>query len=69
MIPQDFESWRRCITSACCIELTKDFAAQRLRIYRQATHPETKLFIKLYGMEHYLRILHWFTLIEESNEY
>jgi len=69
MIPKDFESWRICITKQCQIALTSDFAQQRLSIYKQLEHPETKLFIQWYGLAHYQRIINWFTIIEkEKNE-
>jgi len=69
MIPQDFETWRVCITKKCQIALNRDFARQRLSIYKQLEHPETQLFIKLYGQAHYQKIINWFMIIEkESNE-
>ena len=32
-IPQTFEQWKSCIVHDCKIQLTKDFALQRLQVY------------------------------------
>lgn len=66
MIPQDFEAWRACITIKCGIEVSVAFARQRLAIYKQAEHPETKEFIKLYGSKHYQQIVAWLEIIEKG---
>ncbi|WP_134088479.1 hypothetical protein [Olivibacter sp. XZL3] len=68
MIPQDFESWHDCITKKCKLALTKDFAQSRLAVYRQAQHPETIEFIRLYGIDHYRRIRSWFERIVNAND-
>ncbi|MGD1847953.1 MAG: hypothetical protein ACFB10_21375 [Salibacteraceae bacterium] len=59
MIPQTFEEWRNCIVNDCKINLTQQFAQQRLTIYQDANHPETKKFKSLYGQEHLDRVIHW----------
>jgi len=60
MIPQDFESWKECIERHCRIRLTAAFARERLAVYSNRGLPETRQFIRLYGEDHYLRILDWF---------
>lgn len=66
MIPQDFETWRDCITIKCGIALSPAFARQRLAIYRQVTHIETAEFIRLYGSRHYQNIVAWLETIEKG---
>lgn len=63
MIPQTFEQWRSCIINDCKINLTEDFARQRLIVYRDQENPETRKFVKLYGKQHLRNIVEWFTRI------
>lgn len=59
MIPQTFDEWKNCVVNDCKIELTKDFAQQRLAVYLDKDNPETKKFIALYGEAHLQNIIHW----------
>ncbi len=59
MIPQNYEQWKNCIEKDCKIKLTKNFAAGRLKTYRNKRNPETQNFIKLYGQEHWKNIIKW----------
>lgn len=63
MIPQTFEQWKHCIVDECQIRLTKEFANQRLEVYKNKQHPETSRFIQLYGEQHLNNIITWFQLI------
>jgi hypothetical protein len=63
MIPQTFNDWRNCIINDCKINLTKDFAAQRLAVYQNPQNPETQKFISLYGDVHLQNIISWFNQI------
>ncbi|SFC25132.1 hypothetical protein SAMN05421747_10710 [Parapedobacter composti] len=63
MIPQDFEDWKDCIERRCRIRLTAAFARERLEVYNNLSHSETRQFIKLYGEEHHRRVVSWFTRI------
>lgn len=63
MVPVTFEQWKRCITEECGTELTAVFAKERLRIYKDSAHPETRKFLELYGKEHLQNIIKWFALI------
>jgi len=42
MIPQTFEQWKTCIVNDCKINLTKDFAQQRLAVYQDNKNVETQ---------------------------
>ncbi len=53
MIPQTFEEWRNCIVHDCNINLTKEFAAQRLVVYMNKNNAESQKFISLYGEQHW----------------
>lgn len=63
MIPQTFEQWKNCITNDCKINLTKDFAKQRLAVYLDKQNTETQLFISLYGEQHLSNIISWYKQI------
>jgi hypothetical protein len=59
MIPQTFEEWRNCIVHDCKIDLTKEFAAQRLAVYMNKNNAESQKFISLYGEQHLSNIKQW----------
>jgi hypothetical protein len=59
VIPQTFEHWKYCIENDCGIELTKQFAAERLFVYENAENVETKKFIQLYSIQHLNNIIKW----------
>lgn len=63
MIPQTFKQWVNCITKDCKINLTKEFAQQRLAVYQDKENPETDKFIRLYGEQHLNNIITWFQQI------
>jgi hypothetical protein len=59
MIPQTFNDWKNCIVNNCKINLTKEFATQRLAVYQDNKNVETQKFISLYGQQHLLNIIQW----------
>ncbi len=59
MIPTTFEQWKNCIVNECKIKLTKDFVANRLKVYEDKRNPETRKFIGLYGKQHLNNIIYW----------
>jgi hypothetical protein len=63
MIPQTFEEWKNCIVNYCKINLTKEFALQRLSVYKDSKNEETRKFISLYGEQHLQNIIKWFEII------
>lgn len=63
MIPQTFEQWKNCIIKDCKINLTKDFAQQRLAVYQDKKNNETQKFVSLYGEKYLQNIIHWYELI------
>jgi len=63
MIPTTFEEWKRCIIEDCKIELTQDFAQQRLAVYQDKGNSETKKFVSLYGEQHLNNIINWYNQI------
>jgi hypothetical protein len=63
MIPQTFSEWKDCIRIDCKINLTQKFAQQRLAVYQDKEHTETKKFILLYGEQHLKNIIQWFNQI------
>jgi hypothetical protein len=65
MIPQTFIDWTSCIVNDCKINLTKDFAQQRLTVYQDKQNQETQKFISLYGEQHYSNIINWLKKISK----
>jgi len=59
MIPATLDAWKKCIEQDCKIKLTKAFALERLAVYQDATNPETKQFVSLYGKQHLHNIINW----------
>ena len=59
MIPKTFAEWTNCILNDCKINLTKEFAQQRLGVYEDKQLAETQNFISLYGEQHYSNIVNW----------
>jgi len=60
MIPLTYESWKQCIIHDCKITLTRAFVEQRLSIYSDDQHTETKKFKELYGRDHLQNVIHWY---------
>lgn len=63
MIPTTFEEWYDCITRRCAIQMTKEFAKERLGVYMDSSHYETKKFIQLYGEQHLENVINWYKRI------
>ena len=66
MIPQTYEQWKNCIVNDCKINLTKNFALQRLAVYKDNKNIETQKFISLYGEQHLSNIINWLEKIKNS---
>jgi len=60
MLPQNFQEWKSCIEDACKIKLTPAFAQQRLAVYSDSAHKETKRFAEIYGQDHLNNIIQWY---------
>lgn len=63
MIPQNFNEWKNCIVNDCKINLTKEFATERLSVYENRINPKTKKFKELYGEQHLNNIISWYKQI------
>ena len=63
MIPKTFDEWRNCIVNDCKINLSKEFAQERLSVYKDMKHKETQKFVSLYGMEHLEKVIFWYSQI------
>ena len=60
MIPESYEQWVHCITVLCRIQLTSEYSSSRLNELRQPEHTRTRQFRRLYGDEHWQRVIKWF---------
>ncbi|MEM6396635.1 MAG: hypothetical protein AAF741_09825 [Bacteroidota bacterium] len=63
VIPHTFDEWKDCIVNDCNINLTKAFAEERLVVYRNPKHPETRKFKSLYGEQHLNNVIYWYEKI------
>ena len=68
MIPTTYESWVRCITIGCGLELTPDYIAQRLEALRDERDEHTARFQALYGPQHVQRVISWFELAAQASQ-
>ncbi|MGI9470472.1 MAG: hypothetical protein ACR2NZ_02990 [Rubripirellula sp.] len=60
MIPESYEQWVHCITVRCRIALSAEYVAERLSVLRNTHHSQTRDFRRLYGDEHWKRVIGWF---------
>ena len=60
VIPQTYAQWRHCIEVECGIPLTPGFIEERLAVWRNPAHDESRRFAQLYGDVHQLRVQQWF---------
>jgi hypothetical protein len=47
--PQNFNEWKYCITVECGITLSASFIAQRLSVWKDENHEETRRFRQRFG--------------------
>ena len=60
IFPKHFESWKKCITEKCNIELTEDFINKRITSLSDLNSNERNKFIALYGESWAKTILTYF---------
>ena len=60
MFFSSYSDWKHCIEIKCGIWLTADYVEERLRIWNDETHIETKRFIELYGDAYRRQIVSFF---------
>lgn len=65
-IPQSYAEWRHCIEVECGIPLSAGFLAERIRVLTQGEAEETRRFRRLYGEEHWQRVVSWFRRAAEE---
>ncbi len=66
MIPESFETWMNCIVNDCKIQLSPDFAKERLLVFTNKGHLETKKFVECYGENHLQNVISWYKKIENN---
>ncbi|MEM1324430.1 MAG: hypothetical protein AAGI23_00670 [Bacteroidota bacterium] len=59
MIPRNYEEWKNCIVHDCGINLTKEFAQSRLKVYENRKNRETREFVRLYGESYLNNVIYW----------
>jgi len=59
-IPDDYQSWRDCITRICGIPLTERYIKQRIKALNDPRDPMTGSYVQLYGEVQRQRTLGWF---------
>lgn len=66
ILPDSYESWKKCITISCGISLTTQYINNRLVELSNKDNKFTQRFIELYGDEHYQHVLEWFDRSREE---
>ena len=64
--PQNFEEWKYCITVECGILLSASFIAQRLSVWRNESHEETRRFRQRFGDNYWRSVIGWFAEAEQE---
>ena len=64
--PQNFQEWKYCITVECGITLNASFINQRLSVWRNENHEETRRFRQRYGDNHWHSVIGWFAEAERQ---
>ena len=59
-LPISYQQWRHCIQVRCRIRLTENYVGERLAELQNTSHVKTKEFVRVYGVEHLQRTIHWF---------
>jgi len=65
-IPTTYEDWVHCITVKAGIELTPEFARERIAAIGDRRSAESMRFIRLYGESHWTRIVQWYRRVAEA---
>ncbi|TVQ14023.1 MAG: hypothetical protein EA361_08850 [Bacteroidetes bacterium] len=63
MIPQSFEEWKSCLIK-CNISPNAEWARERLKVFTDSAHPETRKFIQSYGEQHLNNVIQWYKQIQ-----
>ena len=58
--PQNFQEWKYCITVECGITLNASLINQRLSVWRNENHEETRRFRQRYGDDQWRSVIGWF---------
>ena len=64
--PRNFDEWKYCITVECGIELSASFIAQRLLVWKDENHEETRRFRQRFGDNYWRSVIGWFRQAEEE---
>ena len=64
--PQNFNELKYCITVECVITLSASFIAQRLLVWKDENHEETRRFRQLFRDNYWRSVIGWFTQAEEE---
>lgn len=49
IFPQNYESWRKCITKRCNIEFSLPYLTDRVAVFSDTKNDERQKFVALYG--------------------
>lgn len=57
---ETYETWKQCLSRNMGSELNKSYVQERVRIFSDPAHAETKKFMQLYGEQRTSQVLQWF---------
>jgi hypothetical protein len=62
----NYNEWRRTITGACRMDLTRAYCQERRRALADDRDPSTRDFLKAYGTDYRDRVAAWFRQAESE---
>ena len=65
-IPKNYQEWQHCIIVECGLELTPSFVEKRITSLQNTSEHYTQQFLRLYGQQHYEKVLGWFIQARDS---
>ena len=63
---QSYDEWRNALTVQCKINLTADYARERINALSNVDDPQTREFAAKYGTDYLQQVIQWFTRAEQG---
>ena len=65
-IAETYESWKQCLSRNLGSELKKSYVQERVRVFSDSAHLETKKFAQVYGQQRAAQVLQWFQTLSQE---
>jgi len=63
---QSYAEWRHALTERCKIDLTPDYARERVSALRNPDDPHTQEFTEKYGDAYLQQVIQWFEQAQQG---